>query len=196
MDAKMITCPGCGERLSSDMKKCPSCHGPVLITSIDEVRSMSILQTNKYIMSYTKTLAADPENKPVNMSVGLCFLNLKMYDKAQAAFDKVIDCNFDNPDAYFYAAVCLLKGKKAFLTPRPIIDKALEYINAAIMIEPSAVYYLFAAYIKHDFFARKSYAVTPDYREELIKAKAAGLSASDRSGLFALLGVEIPAALS
>lgn len=196
MDALMIQCPGCGERVLPDMTKCPRCRAKLVISSFADIKGMNTLVINKYISSYKKALAEKPDDKSVNMSIAMCFLGLKMYGKAQSAFDKAIEDDFDNADAYFYAAICLLNGKKAFLAPRSIIDKALEYISAAIMIEPRGVYYLFSAYVKYDYFARKSYNVVPDYASELARAKANGLSAFDASELFSVLGVERPAALN
>lgn len=57
----------------------------------------------------------------------MCYLMLKLYDKALPAFEKAMEDNFDNSETFFYAAVCLLKGRKAFLLTRPEIDKIEEY---------------------------------------------------------------------
>lgn len=195
MNSQMITCPGCGERVSPDMTKCPRCRGKLFISSFADVKDMSPIIVNRYIGSYKKIIDGDPNDKTANMSIAVCYLKLKVYDKAQKAFDKAIEDNYDNSEAYFYSAVCLLNGKKAFLTPRSVIDKICEYINAAIMIEPRGVYYLFSAYVKYDYFARKSYNVTPNFASDLARAKACGLSAADTAELFSLLGVERPAAL-
>lgn len=91
--------------------------------------------TNKYVKFYKEALADNPNNPQLNSSIGMCYLKLKLYDKALESFEKAIEDDFDNSETYFYAAVCLLKGRKAFLTPKADIDKALEYINAALMIE-------------------------------------------------------------
>jgi hypothetical protein len=104
----------------------------------------------------------------------------------------VIEDNFDDSETYFYAAVCLLNGKKAFLNQRPTIDKVLEYINAALMIEPKGIYYYYLAYIKYDYFERKHFRTTPNYREALQMAVDAGLSDFDIEQLFAILGVARP----
>lgn len=125
----------------------------------------------------------------------MCYLKLKMYDKAFGAFEKAIEDNFDNPETYFYAAVALLGGQKAFLTPRPKIDKIEEMLNAAVSIEPRGIFYLFWAYIKQDYFKRKFLRTTPDYLAMLATAKEYGYSDLDRENLFAILGVECPAAL-
>lgn len=194
-EAIAITCPGCGERLTLDMKRCPSCHGPVTISTFNSVYSMSPLEINKYASTYKKALSDNPDDKSLNISVAMCYLKLNLYDKALPAFEKAMEDNFDNSETFFYAAVCLLKGKKAFLQTRPVIDKILEYIDAAIMIEPRGIYYYFLAYIKYDYFSRKSYNVSPNYKETLAIAKQAGYTDLDVTQLFNVLHVEKPACL-
>ena len=113
-----------------------------------------------------------------------------MYDEAYNAFSKAIVDNFDNSETYFYAAICLLKGKKAFLQTRPEIDKILELMNAATMIEDRGIYYYFMAYIKYDYFKRKFLNTTPNYKDYLAMAKAKGYSELDVNTMFDVMGVE------
>lgn len=187
-----LTCPGCGERLSLELKKCPSCHKPVVITTFNSVNDMSLLEVNKYASSYREALSKAPDNKELNLSAAMCFLKLKLYDKAIPAFGKAIEDNFDNSEAYFYAAISLLRGKKAFLTPRGDIDKIEEYINAANMIEPKGIYYYFWAYIKYDYFFRKYFNTSPTYSQALSTARQYGLSSADVVRLYEILGVSCP----
>lgn len=192
MQVVEINCPGCGERLSLEMKECPSCHGPVVITTFNSVNSMSTLELNKYANAYRKALTEAPDDVGLNLSIAMIYLKLKLYDKALPAFEKAIEDNFDNSEAFFYAAVCLLKGKKAFMALRPEIDRIEEFLNAAIMIEPRGIYYYFWAYIKYDYFARKFFTTSPTYTQLLNTAKQAGLSPADVTVLFDLLGVAKP----
>lgn len=189
-----LTCPCCGFPIEVGMKECPAGH-PVNISTFNSVYDMPMPLVNKYANTYRKKLADDPDDKELNYSIGICYLKLKIYDKAQAAFEKAIEDNFDNSEAFFYAAICLLQGKKAFLHQRPTIDKILEYINAALMIEPKGIYYYFLAYIKYDYFARKYFKTSPTYEEALAMATDAGLSAFDVEQLYGILGVTRPECL-
>ena len=83
-------------------------------------------------------------------------------------------------------------GKKAFLNQRTTIDKALEYINAALMIDTKGIYYYFMAYIKYDYFERKHFTTSPNYRECLTMANNAGLSDHDIEQLYEILNVARP----
>ena len=180
-----LKCPGCGAPIQVGMKECPYGH-PVNISTFNSIYSMPAPMVNKYTSNYKQKLAAEPDDQELNKSIGICFLKLRMYEKALSAFDKAI---VDDSESYFYAAASVLGGKKAFLNPRPNIDKALEYIDAAIAIEPRGIYYYFMAYIKYDYFSRKNYATTPDYIECMNTAQGIGPSDVDnvecqQTGLF------------
>lgn len=187
-----LNCPGCGARVSTGQQECEWCHKPIIISTFNSVNSMPLPEINKYAGAYRKALAENPDNTDLNKSVAMCYLKLKMYDKGLSAFEKAAEDNFDDSEVYFYAAICLLNGKKAFLTQRPTIDKILEYINAALMIEPKGVYYYFLAYIKYDYFERKRFRTSPNYVEALQKAQNAGLSEYDVEQLYSILGVPRP----
>jgi len=147
---------------------------------------------NQYAASYREALQGEPDARDLNRNLAMCYLKLKLYDKALEAFEKAMQDNFDDSETFFYAAVCLLKGKKAFMAARPEIDKIEDYINAALMIESRGVYYYYLAYIKYDYFKRKFFNTSPTYLEALQSANAAGVSQLDADQLFGILGVERP----
>ena len=192
--AERLVCPGCGFQIEPGMKECPAGH-PVSISTFNSVYDMPMPLVNRYANTYKKDLEDAPDDQELNHSLGICYLKLKLYDKALPAFEKAMEDNFDNSEAFFYAAICLLQGKKAYLHQRPTIDKIIEYINAALMIEPKGIYYYFLAYIKYDYFARKFFKTSPTYQEALATATDAGLSEYDIVQLFGILGVARPECL-
>jgi len=187
-----LKCPNCGDTVDTGQKTCRFCKQPVIISTFNSVYSMPIPIVNKYSNTYKQALSNDPNNKELNNSIAMCYLKLKMYDKALEAFQKAIEDNFDNSETFFYAAICLLKGQKAFLAQRPTIDKIEEYINAANMIEPKGIYYYFLAYIKYDYFHRKFFNTKPTYQEAYAQALQNGLSPFDVEQLYAIIGVSKP----
>lgn len=188
-----ISCPGCSAPLTELQTECSFCHRPIVLKQ-EDTATLTPLELNKHVATYRKILVDNPDNRDVNNSIALCFFNLKMYDNALAAFEKCMD-SFDNSETFFYAAVCLLRGKKPFLCDRKTIDKILEYVNAATMIEPRGIYYYFAAYIKQDYFARKHFAISPSYTQELATARSFGYSTADVTKLFGSIGLPIPEGL-
>lgn len=187
-----INCPGCGARVTTGQSECEWCHQPIVISTFNSVYSMPMPQVNKYAGAYSKALAENPDNTELNNSIAMCYLKLKLYDKALPAFELAMEDNFDNSETFFYAAVCLLKGKKAFLAQRADIDKAIEYINAALMIEPRGIYYYFLSYIKYDYFERKYLNTSPNYQECFQMSCEMGTSEFDKEMLFNILGVARP----
>ena len=190
-----LECDGCGARVATDTKTCPYCHQPIVISTLGSLDGFSPMALKKKASIYNKAIAGDPENDELNMSIAFCYMKMNLYDKAIPCFEKALEENFDNADAYFYAAIALLKGKKAFLSPREVINKVIEYIDAANMIETKGIYYYYLAYIKYDYFERKSLNSAPNYRECIKKALDCGLSDADIETLYNLLGVERPTEL-
>ena len=147
-----IKCPTCGMPVSTSDNQCEWCSSPVVIKTFNSVASMPIPEISKYANSYRKSLEENPDNQILNTSLAMCYLKLKLYDKALPAFEKAIEGNFDNAETFFYAAICVLKGKKAFMMQRQEINKIEEYIDAALMIEPRGVFYYFKSYIRYDYY--------------------------------------------
>ena len=153
---------------------------------------MASQEINAYANTYRKIISAEGDTARIDNAIAMCYLKLKMYDKALQSFEKAIEDDFDNPETYYYAAVCTLGGKKAFLNSHDNIDKAETYINAALMIEPRGIFYYFLAYIRYDFYERKFLNASPDYRQCLAQAINAGVSDADKTILFETLGVPDP----
>lgn len=190
-----IKCPTCGMPVSTGDNQCEWCSNPVVIKTFNSVASMPIPEISKYANSYRKSLEENPDNQILNTSLAMCYLKLKLYDKALPAFEKAIEDNFDNAETFFYAAICVLKGKKAFMMQRQEINKIEEYIDAALMIEPRGIFYYFKSYIRYDYYKRKCFNISPDYNKLLESAFSAGVSDIDIQQLFEILNVERPQVL-
>ena len=189
-----LNCPGCGAAVSTGDKNCKFCKGPIVISTFNSIEDMAPPLLNKYAATYQKALATNPDDRELNTSIAMIFLKLKLYDKAIVAFEKAIEDNFDNSEIFFYAAVAMLRGKKAFLAQRKDIDKIEEYVNAANMIEPKGIHHYLLAYVKFDHFTRKFLNTTPSYKELLEQAELEAISCSevDIIRLYKLLQVERP----
>lgn len=182
-----LKCPNCNSGVDTSMTVCPACDKPIIIRQASQTAAMPMPLINKYLGAYRALGNQCPDNRDVNTAIGICFLKLKMYDKALAAFEKAMPDNFDNAEPFYLAAVSLLQGKKAFLTPRPAIDKIEEYLNAAAMIEMRPIFYYFMAYVKKDYFERKCYNTSPSWQELMQQAEEYGLAPYDVEEFHALI---------
>lgn len=167
-----ITCPGCGAPVDTSQKNCKYCGRPVVITSFNNVYGMEMMDVMKYKGAYQKTLDESPDNPEINLAMGMCFLKLNMMEKAYEKFEKAIEDSIENPEAYFWAAVSMLNGKRPFMNTKQTVDKAIEYANTARMLESRGIFSYFIAYLKHDYYALKRLNIQPCYDEELALARA------------------------
>lgn len=188
-DAQNYTCYCCGAAVAIDSTNCSYCENPVRITTFQSVWNLPNPTVNKYLSSYQKASADEPNN---SVPIAFCYLKLKLYDKALQYFENAMTENFDNSEIFFYAAICCLKGKKAFLAPRTDIDRSIEYIEAAKMIESRAIYDYLLAYIKYDYFKRKGYSINPNYEMDLNTAQTKGLALGDIEYLHEILTTPRP----
>ena len=125
-----MTCPGCGARVSVNQKECIYCRRPIVITTINSLNQIGPMELNKYVASYKDVLNKDPEQTQISASLGICFLKLGRYDQAIDALTKAQAYDMENSELYYFEAVSLLKGKKAFVMQKSVIDRALEALES------------------------------------------------------------------
>ena len=184
-----LKCPGCGGGVGVGQKECNYCHRPIYISMFNSVFNMKMPELRD-------NLTENPDNEGANFQIAMGLLiNDRLYDNALPYFEKAI-ASRDNIEALFYAAVCQLKGLIAFRAPRANIDKAVGYLNAALRREPMGIYHYFLAYIKYDYFERKSFIISPNWEEHKNEAMIAGVSSADIAQLAETLQVEIPECLN
>ena len=183
-------CVLCKKPIDDGVNQCPHCAAQLSFAAPSDFSGVSRGKLMAYTDSYQEILQEKPNDNAANKSIALCYLMLQMYDEAYTYFMKATVSNYDDADAYYYAAVCMMKGKKAFLHTRPEIDKCLELLNAAISVDPKGIYYYYMAYIKYDYFKRKFLITKPDFKECLLKAKNYGCTMAEVNEMYSVLGVE------
>ena len=188
MDIHFPCCPNCGANIDYQGESCEYCGSKFVITNF---RSPSAVEWMKYSNQINGSLK-DDDSADVHYSKGYAFLMSGLYDKALAEFDRSIECNLTHGDGCFLASVAVLKGKKAFVCDKVVVDKAIEYAEAAFSIEMNPVYKAMVGYLKYDFYARKFLRTSPDYKEEMAISRELGLTRGDIDTLFGLVKTDVP----
>ena len=132
------------------------------------------------------------KNEEDRLKNGIRFLNRKMYKQAISCFEEEIEKNISNPEAYFYAAVAMMEGKRPFLVNKAVINNIESYIESAIAYEERPIFYCLYAYLKYDYYAKKMLKTSPTYKELLLLAVSMNLSSKEVDSLFELLKVDRP----
>lgn len=159
--------------------------------NFNSIASMSMPELNKYVGSYKREIDRNGDNSAINKSIAMCYLKLKQYKQAEDYFKKrcwmilmilkIILCGG-----------LFIRREKAFLSNKSTITQIETFINDAISIESKGVYYYFMAYIKFDYYKRKSFRTKPDYIECLNQAIRNNLSRMDAEQMFKIIGVTMP----
>ncbi len=185
-----IACPGCGEPASLSAKECRYCGRPVIISTFNSIRDWSAPQVSKYMNAYRAVLSAD--NTPdVELALAICLLKLGVYDLAGTHVEHAISSNVDNAEAYLYAAVACLAGKRPFLVPIADIRTALQFLDAARMLENRGVFDYLSGFIRYDFFERKFLRISPNSDEEYQRATHNGVTQADIAFVHELIRVPL-----
>ena len=192
MEIFTLMCPHCAAPISRNSIKCEYCGREYAISSFSSLSKNSMPEIKKIEGVFSKALTNNPNDSALNRSMGICFTYLGLYKKAGECFERVIDISPEESFGYYAVAVCLLNGKSAFLCDKKTIDRSIEYLNAAIMIEDLGMFQFFMAYIKYDYYKRKFLNITPDYQYHLDNAYSIGISKKEVCDLFNLLKVEVP----
>ena len=192
MEVENLKCPGCGAPIDPTKQNCKYCARPIVVKTFNDFKTMDTKLATKYQTVYKEILKEEPNNAGVNASLGMYLLNIGSYEKALSKFEKAIDDEVDNSEAYFWAGVSILNGKRPFIIPKVSIEKAIEYAKSAIMIENRGIYNYFIAYLKYDFYFLKMLRVTPNYQEELQNAIKNNVTLEDINILSQVMKVQFP----
>lgn len=187
-----LNCPGCNQPVSTDQAQCKFCKRPIVVQKIRDIQTMPATDMTKYMNFYKSIAAENPTHKSLNGALAICYINMKMYDKAIEIFNKIMDDNVDNPDLFFNTAICHLHGKKPFSCQRSDIDEVIKYANASNSLQPRAITYLFLSYVKHDYFTRKYLQINPSWLEELEAADSYGANEDTIKELSEILNIQLP----
>ena len=71
------------------------------------------------------------------------------------------------------------------------VERAEQLLSAALSVSGKGIYYLFAAFIKKDFYERKFYKTSPSSRDYKAEADKLGVPQGDKTSLEQLLNTRI-----
>jgi tetratricopeptide (TPR) repeat protein len=163
-------CPQCGAPASPSDKKCNFCKCEFFVASLSYVGSFDKGAIDKYINHYKELAKTDPENGEAIFSLGLCYLQLKLFPLAQKNFERATELIPEYPDVYYYYALSIIKGRRVKSLTLKEIKSIEQYLNTAIQLDQSkAKYYYLSAILKYDYYRMNGLAVPAPAENELIE---------------------------
>lgn len=170
---KVQTCPQCGAPAQLSSSRCGYCEAEFIVTSLASLERFDKAGIQKYLKHYRQRLGEEPENGEINLAMGICQLDLGLYDAAMQFFNEAVSHQRENPDGYYYQAIALIKGRKPKLLTLNEARKIEEKLRAATQInDTKAAYYYFWIIIKHEFYLKNGLREgDPSIRQLLEKAQ-------------------------
>ena len=166
---KVEACPQCGAPVKLASNRCEYCSAEFLVTSLAYLDKFDKTGINKYVTQYKQMLKDDPDNGEVNLAMGICYLDLGLFDLATKFFAKAIEQIPDSADVYYYQALAQMKGKRPKVLTLTEIRKVEEYLNAATQLDNTkAKFYSLWALIKYDFYLKNGMRINPPTLEDLV----------------------------
>lgn len=149
-------CPNCGAPINITDKICNHCFSAVYLQRVQDSDRLSKGDIAKHIAIYKKNIANGlAQDSNTLISLGICHYKNGMYSMSQKAFEQAIDVDPENVNAYYYAALSLLNGKRPYMQTLSKIKKVVELLEAAISIQAEGRAYYFLYLIQKDFFDKK-----------------------------------------
>jgi len=145
------------------------------------------------ISNSTVNLGPDPDELArKHFAAGRRHLDLGDYSAAVEDFRLARSYDAENPDAYFLGAVAMLGGQMAFRASLGCIREIERLIQSAIKLEDRAVFHYFLAYVRYDYYERKSLRPPASWQASFMDACGRHLTQAQIDSLFRWLSVENP----
>lgn len=128
------------------------------------------------IMGFFKmAVAADPSNADAHHSLGLVYLQLRLYDLALKHFRNTIEAAPDYGEAYYYQALASIRGRRPKTLSLGEARAIEDLVSTAITLDAGpAKYYFLLAIIREDYYRSNGLRPPPPSVDELLTTAQEG----------------------
>lgn len=123
---------------------------------------MSRDEINSVIQQYKASIAAGEEDADAHLSLGLLYLQLRLYDLTVRSFKRAIDLDPGMADAYYYLALASIRGRRPKTLTLQEARAVEQYASAALELDDrQAKYYYLLAAVKQDYYVANGLSAPP-----------------------------------
>jgi tetratricopeptide (TPR) repeat protein len=169
-DVSVIECPGCGfPQSSASARNCEQCGNLLIVQSLTFLDGADEKSVRIHLKNYRARLKDDPDDCASHIGMGICYLTLKLYDRASEELAKAVDLAPESGDPYYYAALALLQGKRPRVHTHSCIKKVEEMLHAAEELDGTKhIHCLLWAAVKRDYYDFNGMIPRPPSVDELL----------------------------
>ncbi len=166
---KVELCPQCGAPAGVRAKACAYCKAEFVITSISYLGQFDTAGVNRYLNHYKGMVKAAPEDAESQFALGLCYLQLRLFDLAVKHFGRAVELTPEQPDVYYYYGLALIRGRRPKTLSLTEVRQIEQYVNAAMQLDGAkAKYNYLAAILKYEYYVANGLRVPAPSPQELL----------------------------
>jgi tetratricopeptide (TPR) repeat protein len=165
-------CSQCGWGFDTEALRqnaCKKCKSAILVTSVAYLEKFEKPAIQKYIAQYTQALKSNPQDADALLAVGVCYLQLGLFDLADKFFHRLVECEPATAPGYYYLAICLFRGKRPRCAALGTVREAERLAATALELDPlNGRNDWLLAVIRHDYYFVNGMSVPAPEPDELI----------------------------
>jgi tetratricopeptide (TPR) repeat protein len=165
-------CSQCGWSFDTEalrLNTCRKCKSAILVTSVAYLEKFDKPAIQKYIAQYAQALKVNPQDGDALLAVGICYMQLGLFDLADKFLQRLIDSEPASAPGYYYRAICIFRGKRPRCASLGIVREAERLVGTALELDPlnGRNDWLLAA-IRHDYYIVNGMSVPSPEPDELV----------------------------
>ena len=140
-ELKITRCKVCTSPLKAGSNKCGKCGAEHSIEpAIVNPLRFTPEEVQKYRAAFEEQVQENPNDSNALFATGLTYLGLKNYELADEALQKAVKQHPENPDVYYYCALCMFKHHSVANLSKEEMERIEEWLQTATQIQPKRKY--------------------------------------------------------
>lgn len=140
-ELKITRCKVCTSPLKAGSNKCGKCGAEHSIEpAIVNPLRFTPEEVQKYRAAFEEQVQENPNDSNALFATGLTYLGLKNYELANEALQKAVKQHPENPDVYYYCALCFFRHRSVANLSKEEMERIEEWLQTATQIQPKRKY--------------------------------------------------------
>lgn len=140
-ELKITRCKVCTNPLKPGATKCGKCgteHSiePAIVNPLRFTAEEVLM----YRAAFEEQVQENPNDSQALFAAGLTYLGLKNYELADEALQKAVKLHPENPDVYYYCALCFFRHRSVANLSKEEMERIEEWLQTATQIQPKRKY--------------------------------------------------------
>ncbi len=140
-ELKITRCKVCTNPLKPGATKCGKCGAEHSIEpAVVNPLRFTDEQVAMYRAAFEDQVRENPTDTQALYAMGLTYLGMKSYELANENLQKAVRQHPDNPDVYYYCALCFFRHRSVANLSKEEMERIEEWLQTATQIQPKRKY--------------------------------------------------------